>query len=57
MQFQPAIAKKIVPPAFAIGLFIGAYVTEKGTSRQDKDRARMYFDRMSDGRDGAETYW
>jgi hypothetical protein len=56
MQFQPAIAKKIVPTAFAIGLFIGAYVTEKGTSRQDKDRARMYFDCMS-GRDESETYW
>jgi hypothetical protein len=38
MQLDTAIAKKTVPPRFAIGLLIFAYVTEKIASRQEKDR-------------------
>jgi hypothetical protein len=40
MQLDTAIAKMTVPPRFAIGLLICAYVTEKIASRQEKEQEK-----------------
>jgi hypothetical protein len=38
MQFDAAITRMTVPLRFAIDLLIRAYLTENGTSREEKDK-------------------